>query len=63
MLLYDYKCIACEKVFEVKKSVNDPDPTECPSCKCGPVERYHGNDTGALVQYKGNGWMKTGGKY
>jgi putative FmdB family regulatory protein len=63
MPLYDYKCVACEKVFEVKRSINDPDPTECPDCKCGPIERYHGSDSGGLVQYKGPGWMKTSGKY
>jgi putative FmdB family regulatory protein len=63
MPLYDYKCIPCNRVFEVKKSVNDPDPRECPTCKCGPVERYHGSDTTGLVQYKGTGWFKTDGKY
>jgi len=62
MPLYDYKCVPCGKIFEVKKSVNELDPKECPDCKCGPVERYHGNDTGGLVQYKGN-WFKTSGKY
>ena len=63
MPLYDYKCTVCDKVFEVKKSINDPDPTDCPDCKSGPVERYHGSDSGGLVQYKGPGWMKTSGKY
>ena len=63
MPLYDYICATCGKIFEVKKSINDPHPNECPSCRCGPVERYHGSDISQLVQYKGKGWMKTDGKY
>jgi putative FmdB family regulatory protein len=63
MPLYDYKCIPCGNIFEVKKSVNEPNPTDCPNCKCGPVERYHASDTTGLVQYKGPGWFKTDGKY
>lgn len=63
MPLYDYRCKTCKFVFEVKKGINDDDPTECPNCKCGPVERYHDNNTIGLVQYKGTGWFKTSGKY
>ena len=63
MPLYDYICTECEKVFEVKKGINDPNPSECPECKGGPIERYHGSDSNGLVQYKGQGWFKTSGKY
>lgn len=62
MPMYDYFCPTCDKVFELRKGINDPHPTECPTCRCGPVERYHGNSD-QLVQYKGKGWMKTDGKY
>lgn len=63
MPMYDYKCLPCGNVFEVNKRITDPDPTECPNCKCGPIERHHASDTLGLVQYKGSGWFKTSGKY
>ena len=62
MPLYDYVCPSCGHIWEISKSMMDPHPTECPDCKCGPVERYHGN-SGQFVQYKGKGWFKTDGKY
>lgn len=62
MPMYDYICVTCGKIFEVRKGINDPHPIECINCKCGPIERYHGNSD-PLVQYKGKGWFKTDGKY
>jgi putative FmdB family regulatory protein len=62
MPAYDYKCDSCGHVFEVTKKISDPHPTECPDCKCGPVQRYHGAADQHVV-YKGKGWMKTDGKY
>ena len=59
---YDYICSCCKKIWEVTKGINDPHPTECPDCKTGPIDRYHGNNE-QFVQYKGKGWMKTDGKY
>lgn len=63
MPLYDYRCPGCGNIWEVSKKISEPHPSECPSCKCGPVERYHASDSNQLVQYKGKGWMKTDGKY
>lgn len=63
MPYYDYICLPCGHKWEIKKAINDPAPSECPVCKCGPVERYHGQETNQHVIYKGKGWMKTDGKY
>lgn len=60
MPLYDYKCVACNKVFEIRKGINEPHP-ECPECKENALEQIH---LGApSTEYKGKGWFKTDGKY
>ena len=60
MPLYDYKCAACNEVFEIRKGINEPHP-ECPECKENALEQIH---LGApITEYKGKGWFKTDGKY
>lgn len=59
---YDYKCTSCKHIFEVTKSMSDPHPTECPACKCGPIDRHYGQLEHTVI-YKGKGWYKTDGKY
>ena len=60
-MLYDYRCTACGEVCELNKSIKDPHPTTCPSCKQEGLERYFA--AAPSVEYKGKGWMKTDGKY
>ena len=33
MPLYDYKCGACEQVFEVRHTLAEGKPEKCPGCK------------------------------
>ena len=61
MPYYDYRCMACNNVFEIKKSINDPHPEECPTCKENALERLH--ITAPSTEFKGKGWFKTDGKY
>ena len=61
MPLYDYVCEACGHVFEVKKSISEPEPGICPKCQQGPISRYFSSVP--HVEYKGKGWFKTDGKY
>lgn len=60
MPAYDYKCTSCGKIFEVTKKISDPHPTECPECKSGSIERYHGS-ADQVVQYKGKDWVEAAG--
>ncbi len=32
MPFFDYRCQACEHVFEVMQKASDPAPAECPKC-------------------------------
>ena len=59
MPYYEYRCKKCGDIFDYKKSISDPHPTECEKCQ-GEIERYHSQPT--TVQYKGK-WFKTEGKY
>lgn len=60
MPLYDYRCMACNRVFEIRKSINESHP-ECPECKENALEQIH---LGApSTEFKGKGWFKTDGKY
>ena len=55
---YDYKCEACDHVFEVFQSMNDAKLTDCPQESCGgTIKRLLG--TGAGVIFKGGGFYQT----
>lgn len=32
MPIYEYYCANCEAIIEIKKHMNDPNPTKCPKC-------------------------------
>lgn len=51
----------CGEFCEINKSIKDPHPTECPTCKKHGLERTF--LAAPSVEYKGKGWMKTDGKY
>ncbi len=53
--------MACNRVFEVKKGINEPHPEDCPECKEKALERLH--ITAPFTEFKGKGWFKTDGKY
>ena len=39
MPAYDYKCTACDEVFEVTRSISDESPVSCPSCSSSEARR------------------------
>lgn len=52
MPLYEFKCSACDEVFDVRQDWKAPYP-DCPACGGGDVKKvYH---PAALV-FKGSGW-------
>lgn len=53
---YDYKCAACNKVFEVEQKITDDSLDKCILCGSGPVEKLI---TGGNFVLKGTGWYKT----
>jgi len=55
MPLYDFQCMVCEHVFELKQKHNDPSPY-CERCN-NPTERLITNTSFIL---KGDGWYKDG---
>ena len=55
MPLYDFKCIDCEYVFEIRQKYDDPNPC-CEKCD-GSTERLITNTSFVL---KGEGWYKDG---
>jgi putative FmdB family regulatory protein len=61
MPFYDYKCLKCDTIKEVKKRISDPHPTFCETCGGDTLIRIH--TAPAHVEYKGKGWFKTDGKY
>ncbi len=55
MPLYEYKCAACDKVFEVMQKFSDEPLTTHPGCG-GHVERLL---SAPALQFKGSGWYVT----
>ena len=55
MPLYDFKCIDCEYIFEIRQKYDDPNPV-CEECN-GLTERLITNTSFIL---KGEGWYKDG---
>lgn len=56
MPTYEYKCLSCERRFEVFQSMSDRPLTECSECR-GPVKRLIGKGAGLL--FKGSGFYVT----
>ena len=56
MPIYEYECKSCSTLQEVLQKINDPAPTECPSCHKGPLVKLLSR-TGFIL--KGNGWYVT----
>lgn len=55
MPAYDYKCDACDQVFEVKRSLSDDSPVTCPTCE-GETRRIF---SPVGVVFKGSGFHNT----
>ena len=56
MPLYEYKCEACQKRFEVIRKFSDPELEVCTQCGKGPVQRLQSSPA---IQFKGSGWYIT----
>jgi len=54
MPMYEYRCDACGKQFELRQKFSDPPATECPECG-GAVAKLISATAFAL---KGGGWYK-----
>jgi putative FmdB family regulatory protein len=56
MPAYDYKCVLCEHVKEVNKSINDAAMVElCDKCGAAMIKQF-----GTFgIQFKGSGFYKT----
>ncbi|MBI5197405.1 MAG: zinc ribbon domain-containing protein [Nitrospirae bacterium] len=55
MPIYEYKCQACEKTFEIMQKINDPPLTSCMHCS-GHLSKII--SPSGLV-FKGSGWYIT----
>jgi putative FmdB family regulatory protein len=56
MPLYEYRCDACQHVFEVIQKFSDAPIAVCPVCGQGPVEKL---PSSPAIQFKGTGWYIT----
>ena len=55
MPTYEYRCVDCDRTFELVQSFHDDPVTECPTCG-GPVKKVFGN---VGIVFKGSGFYKT----
>jgi putative FmdB family regulatory protein len=53
---YDYKCLKCDKRFEIFQSMKDEPIKNCPDCN-GEVKRLIGSGAGTI--FKGTGFYHT----
>jgi putative FmdB family regulatory protein len=56
MPLYEYRCDACQHVFEVIQKFSDAPIAVCPVCGHGHVEKL---PSSPAIQFKGTGWYIT----
>ncbi|HEX4652246.1 MAG TPA: zinc ribbon domain-containing protein [Granulicella sp.] len=56
MPLYEYKCLACQKLVEKIQKFSDPEITICPHCG-GTLERVV---SAPAIAFKGGGWYADG---
>lgn len=56
MPTYDYKCLKCNKTFEIFQSMKDEPLKNCPDCN-GELKRLIGAGAGPI--FKGSGFYQT----
>ncbi|HEX9252901.1 MAG TPA: zinc ribbon domain-containing protein [Ignavibacteriaceae bacterium] len=56
MPTYDYKCLKCNKTFEIFQSMKDESLKNCPDCN-GELKRLIGAGAGPI--FKGSGFYQT----
>jgi len=56
MPTYDYKCLKCGKLFEVRKKMKDPPRAKCPKCGAKAERQLSG---GHGIHFKGTGFYET----
>lgn len=52
---YDYECLSCSHVFELKQSFSDEPVADCPECGSRSRRKFHA----VPVIYKGSGFYTT----
>ncbi len=52
---YDYECLSCSHVFEMKQSFSDEPVADCPECGSRSRRKFHA----VPVIYKGSGFYTT----
>ena len=52
---YDYECLSCSNVFELKQSFSDEPVADCPECGSRSRRKFHA----VPVIYKGSGFYTT----
>ena len=52
---YDYECLSCSHVFELKQSFSDEPVADCPECGNRSRRKFHA----VPVIYKGSGFYTT----
>ena len=55
MPLYDYECLSCGHVFELRQSFNDEPVGSCPRCEGSSRRKFHA----VPIIYKGKGFYTT----
>ena len=56
MPIYEFKCSACDHVFERLQKLSDADPTDCSECGAAQVRRQL---TAPAFRLAGSGWYET----
>ncbi|WP_417916760.1 FmdB family zinc ribbon protein [Candidatus Electronema sp. JC] len=56
MPVYEYRCSACERVFEVQQKISDPPLTTCSECGGGVKKLV----SASAFHLKGGGWYADG---
>ena len=56
MPIYEYKCQACQKEFEVLRKISDEPLTDCPQCNEPALKK---KVSAAAFRLKGSGWYET----
>ncbi len=52
---YDYECLSCSNVFEMKQSFSDEPVADCPECGSRSRRKFHA----VPIIYKGSGFYTT----
>jgi putative FmdB family regulatory protein len=55
MPVYEYRCNACSREFEIQQRMSDPDLLKCEACGKDALERLISR---TAFQLKGSGWYK-----